>query len=144
MYVFLIIIESTIYIIAIIVDIALYIFLLFLFTIGRFFVSAGANINIVIVNIDPIIIFIIMFSSIVFIISGSPMKVIVDVNRHIQLFVACNPNDGILIMLYINMNIISSLNIPSIAATIPIIISLLISRYSVSSPYFISCSFILS
>jgi len=102
MYVFLIIIESITYIIEIIVERILYIFLLFLFTIGLLCVSAGEKIDICIVNIIPIIIFVIILSSIFLIISGIPINIIVDDNKHIQLFVACSPNDGILIMLYIN------------------------------------------
>lgn len=143
-YVFLIIIDSIMYTIEIIVESILYIFLLFLFTIGLLCVSAGENMNIVIVSIIPRIIFIVIVSSIVFIMSGSPMNTIVDDSRHIQLFVACSPNDGILIMLYINRNIINSLNNPSIIASTAIIINLLNIKYSDSSPYLISASFVLS
>ena len=42
------------------------------------------------------------------------MNIIVDDNKHIQLLVACNPNDVVLIILYINKNIITSLSILSI------------------------------
>lgn len=144
MYLLFIFIDNTIYIIEIVVDSILYIFLLFLFTIGRFFVSAGENVIIPIVSIIPIIIFVILFSVIIFINNGIPINIIVDETRHIQLFVACNPNEGILMMLYIRRNIIYSFIIPNIIAIVVIMISFDSVRYSPSNPYFISASFVLS
>ena len=85
-YVSLIINDSIIYIVAVIVDNTLYIFLLFLFTIGLLCVSAGEKSDIPIIDIRPIIIFAIMFKVIIFIIIGKPMNVSVDDMRHIQLF----------------------------------------------------------
>ena len=120
-----IIIERIIYVIAINVDNILYVLLLFLFIIGRLCVSAGENNAIPITDIIPTIIFIINGNCVAFIISGRPMNVIDDVSKHIQLFDACNPNDGALIILYMIRNINNSLNIPNIIAINPIIINLL-------------------
>ena len=64
-----------------------------------------------------------------------------ELTKHIQLFVACNPNEGILIKLYSSENITTSLNTPSINATDNIIIVLVIKIYIDSRPYFISASF---
>ena len=132
------------YVVAIIVDNVLYIILLFLFIIGLLCVSAGENRSIPIIDIRPIIIFVIVFSFIFIAISGIPMNDIVDDIRHIQLFFACIPNDGVRIIVYISRNIIYSFVIFNSIAIVVITISFVIVRYSPSSPYLISASFVLS
>ena len=69
------------------------------------------------------------------------MNIIVDDNKHIQLLVACNPNDVVLIILYINKNIITSLSILSIYDNKSMIISFDIVKYKPSKPYLITASF---
>lgn len=59
----------------------------------------------------------------------------VDDNKQIQLFVACNPNDGVLMMLYISKKMITSLKIPKIIESSKIITSLEIVKYNPSNPY---------
>ena len=137
-------IESIIYVIAIIVDNTLYIFLLVLLIIGLFIVSAGENKHIPIIDIVPIIIFVIKFSFVHIESSGNPMNDSVDVIRHIHDFDACIPNDGALIIEYIIRNIKNSLNIPSIIHSILIIVIFVIVRYIPSSPYLISSNFVSS
>ena len=137
-------IESIIYVVAISVDNILYIFLLVLFTIGLFIVSAGENKHIPIIDIIPIIIFVVIFNVVYIESSGNPIKDIDDVTKHIHDFVACIPNDGALIIEYIIRNIKNSLNIPNIMHIILIIIIFVIVRYIPSSPYLISANFVSS
>ena len=127
--------------IAKIVEINLYVNLLFGLTIGLFFVSAGLFLNINIHPIIPIISFKIEFKCMFKQAIGRPIKIIDDVTRQIQVFVACIPKDGILRMLYISKNIIISLNIPSINEIITIIISFDMVKYIAVSPYSISDNF---
>ena len=75
---------------------------------------------------------------------GIPKKIIMDDIKHIQLFVACNPKDGVLIMLYIIVNSNISLNIPSNIDITKITIILEITRYIPTSPYSISFNLISS
>lgn len=137
-------IERNIYVIAIIVDNTLYTFLLVLFIIGLFSVSAGENKYIPIIDIIPIIIFAIVFNDVYIDNSGIPIKEIDEVIKHIHDFEACIPNDGALIIEYIIRNIKNSLNIPSIIHMILIIIIFVIIRYIPSRPYLISSSFVSS
>ena len=137
-------IERIIYVIAIIVDNALYIFLLVLFIIGLFSVSAGENKYIPIIDIIPIIIFVVMFSFVYIDNSGNPRKNIVDVIKHIHDLEACIPNEGALIIEYIIMNVRNSLNIPNNIHKMLIIIIFVIVRYIPSNPYSISSNFVSS
>ena len=137
-----ILIESIIYVIAIVVDNTLYIFLLFLFIIGLFIVSAGENKHIPIIDIVPIIIFVVVFIDVYIESRGNPTNESVDVSKHIHVFDACIPKDGALIMEYIIKNIRNSLNIPSIMHNILIITTFVIVRYIPSSPYLISSNFV--
>ena len=116
-------IESIIYVVAIIVDRALYIFLL---------------------DIIPIIILVIKFSFVYIESNGNPTNDSVDVSRHIHDFEACIPNDGALIIEYIIRNIKNFLNIPSIIHSILIIVIFVIVKYIPSSPYLISANFVSS
>ena len=132
------------YVVAIIVDSVLYIIFLFLFIIGLLCVSAGENSSIPIIDISPIISFIVIFSFVFIAISGIPMNDSVDDIKHIQLFFACIPNDGARIIVYINMNIMYSFVMFNNIAIIVITISFVIIKYNPSSPYLISASFVLS
>ncbi len=128
--------------IANIVDNILYTFLRVLFIIGLFIVSAGENKHIPIIDIAPIIIFIVSVSVVYIESNGNPMNDIVDVIKHIHDFDACIPNDGARIIEYIIKNIKYSLNIPSIIDNALIIIIFVIVRYIPSSPYLISSNFV--
>jgi hypothetical protein len=88
--------------------------LLFLFTMGFFFVSAGAFLYIKMISIIQIIILICMLNNIYLQIRGIPINVIIELIQHIQLFVACNPNPVALSTLKNNINIKASLKIPNI------------------------------
>ena len=93
-------IDAQVNIVATINEIILYVNLLFLLIIGLLYVSAGAFL---IINNIPIIpkISLIFIGITVFIHNiGTKMKINDDDTKHIQLLVACNPNDGILIILY--------------------------------------------
>ena len=95
---FLIVIANIIYTHEIIVDIVLYIFLLFSLIIGFLYVSAGEKKLICSVDMNPIDNLKYMFTVIFLINKGIPIKIIVEAMRHIQLLDACIPNEGILII----------------------------------------------
>ena len=135
-----IMIANIIYIIDIIVEIILYINLLFLFIIGFFSVSAGLFLKINIVVVIPIVIFINVFIIMILLKNVKPINIILELIRHFVLVLACMPNDGILIMLYIIVNIISSFNIPRSAANRKIIIVFVIVKYIPVKPYSIISS----
>ncbi|MDO4963309.1 MAG: hypothetical protein Q4E75_04350 [bacterium] len=109
--------------------------------IGLFFVSAGEFLNIKIVpTIDTIILNIILIFNIKHNI-GIPINNKLEDNKHIQLLVACNPNEKILKTLYINKYNITSSNIFNNNDIVIIIINFEKVRYIPSKPYFISLSF---
>ena len=128
--------------IANIVDIILNLNLLFLLTIGFFSVSAGEFLNINNTPSIDIIILNIIGNSIIIDKYGIPINKVVETIKQIQLFVACNPKDGILIMLYIIENIITSLNIPRINDINIITINFENVRYILTRPYSISFNLI--
>ena len=132
------------YIIENIVEMILYVSLRLGLTIGLFFVSAGLFLNINKHPVIPIITLLIKFNCMFKQTIGSPINIITDDIRHIQLFVACIPNDGILRTLYINKNITVSLNKPRIIDINAIIINLEIVKYIPVRPYSISASLTLS
>ena len=68
----------------------------------------------------------------------------VDDNKHIHDFDACIPNDGDLIIVNIAKKIQNSLKIPNKKHKVPIITILVSVKYSPSSPYLISASFVSS
>lgn len=127
-------------IIAIVVDINLQLSLRFLFIIGRLYVSAGAFLNINKIQIMLIIDLMKILISTYLQIYGNVIKLIRELTKHIQLLVACNPNDGILIKLYISVKIRTSLNIPNINADVKITIDFEINIYMASKPYFNSAN----
>ena len=69
------------------------------------------------------------------------MKFLTDQKGIRYELVACNPNDVVLIILYINKNIITSLSILSIYDNKSMIISFDIVKYKPSKPYLITASF---
>ena len=119
------------------VEINLYVNLLFGLIMGLFFVSAGLFLYINKQQIIPTAIFTKMFKLIFIQIIGIPINKIIDVIRHIQLFVACIPKEGILNILYINKNVIISLKIPRIIDKNVIVINFEIVIYSPVRPYLI-------
>ena len=110
--------------------------LLFLFTIGLLCVSAGLFLNISNMEVIPIIDLRYVGISKYLDIKGRPTNIIVELTKHIQLFVACNPNDTALIGMYIIVNNTTSLNIPSRADIIKIRINFVTNKYIATSPYF--------
>ena len=120
--------DNVVYIIAIITEQYLKNNLLFLLIIGLLCVSAGLFLNISKIEIIPIINFIYVGISKYLDTKGKPTNNNVETIKHIQLFVACNPNDTALIGMYIMVKIITSLNIPNIMDKIKITINLLIRR----------------
>lgn len=118
--------------------------LLFLFTIGLLCVSAGLFLNISNMEIIPIIDLRYVGISKYLDIKGRPTNIIVELTKHIQLFVACNPNDTALIGIYMMVNNITSFNVLNKKASIKIIINLVTNKYIATRPYFSSSFFILS
>ena len=78
----------------------LYVNLLFLLIIGRLYVSAGAFLIISDKPINPNIILIFIGITTFIHNIGTKININDEDTKHIQLLVACNPNDGILITLY--------------------------------------------
>ena len=85
--------------IAIIVEIIFNIFRRFLLTIGLFLVSAGAFLHINMIDISPTIIFIVVSMLMYLHPKGIPIKIIIELNKHCQLLLACKPKAVVLIML---------------------------------------------
>jgi len=133
--------DNPTYIIEIIVEAILKNFLLFGFTIGLLCVSAGLFLRINNVNTIPITSFTLLGTTIFKQIIGTPKNIIDETTKQIQLFVACNPNDGILIKLYSRVNINNSLTIPKIQAIAIITINFVTNKYIETRPYLISAIF---
>lgn len=133
-------IEQNMKIIAIKVDVYLKNNLLFGFTIGLLWVSAGEFLYINNVKIRPSITLILFVKYIYLQTNGKHINIKVEDNKQIQLLVACNPNDVVLITLYINKNIITSFKILSMYANKNITTILDIVRYNPSNPYLIMAS----
>lgn len=110
------------------VEIILYFFLDLLFIIGFFLVSAGAFFNIKIIQITQIMVFINILIFTFMHVYVKPTKTNVELIKQIQLFVACNPNAGILIKVNSDVKIIISLNIPKKTHNNEIIINLEITK----------------
>ena len=86
-------------IIAIIVDNILYVLLLFGLTIGLFSVSAGLFLKISNTQIKPTIILNQIGNVNKLHNTGTVIQINIDTTKQIQLFVACKPKDGALIIL---------------------------------------------
>jgi hypothetical protein len=125
-----------------IVEIVLNIALLFLLTIGLFFVSAGAFLSINKTPITHINILIYIVNSIYLHIIGQPINISVELSKHIQLFVACNPNPVVLKTLKHIIKITTSFNIPNKSDNVKIIIIFENVKYILTIPYSISLSFV--
>lgn len=123
------------------VDNSLYILRLFGFTIGLFSVSAGLFLNISKVQIIPIETFNQIGNVSIKHRYGVVINIKVDDTKQIQLFVACNPKEGALTILYIIVNIISSFKIPRTNAIKNIIIVFVTVKYNPVKPYSISSNF---
>ena len=102
--------------------------LLFLLTIGLLYVSAGLFLNINKIEIIPIIDLMYIGIDKYLEAKGKPTKIIVELIKQIQLFVACNPNDTALIGIYKIVNITTSFNIPNNVDIIKIMINLVINK----------------
>ena len=86
-------------IMAIKVDINLNLSRLVLLMIGLLYVSAGAFLHTLKIHIEQITALWMQDISTCLHIRGTPIKIIVEAIQHIQLLVACNPKEGVLIML---------------------------------------------
>ena len=86
-------------IIEIITEVYLKNILLFLLIIGLLTVSAGAFLKNNSINIIPTKLFIKLLIIMYLHIIGTNINIMLEVNKHIQLLVACNPNENVLIIL---------------------------------------------